>query len=343
MDGVESSQWQRTGGRGAGRGLGWSRMPRAVLDKRLIFVTGKGGVGKTTVSAALGLAAARRGRRTIVCELAGQERVPAAFRGRGVGFSETELRPNLYAISIDPDRSLEEYLRDQIGSRTLYRLLFENRIFQYFAAATPGLRELVTIGKVWELAQPDGLAPEAAPYDLVIVDAPASGHGLGILRTPRTFREVARGGPIRRQAGSIHDFFVDPDLTGVVAVALPEEMPVTETLEFRAQLDAELGMAVDRVVMNGLYPERFGPEEVERLAGAVAAGDGRVSPAGRSALAAALSEQRRARVQREQLDRLTAELERQAATAVVELPFLFEADLDLDAFERLANELEGHL
>src|SRR5918998_790273 len=128
-------------------------MAPSLLDKRLIFVTGKGGVGKTTVSGALGLAAARAGRRTIVCELAGREHVPAVFRRAGVGFTETELRPNLFAISIDPERSLEEYLQDQIGSRTASRLLFENRIFQYFAAAAPGLRELVTIGKVWELAQ----------------------------------------------------------------------------------------------------------------------------------------------------------------------------------------------
>jgi anion-transporting ArsA/GET3 family ATPase len=124
-----------------------------LLDKRLVFVTGKGGVGKTTVAAAIGLAAARRGKRTIVCEVARQERMSRAFRHEGVGWSETELADNLYAISIDPQQSLEEYLEDQIGSRRLAHLLFRNRIFEYFAAAAPGVRELVTIGKVWELAQ----------------------------------------------------------------------------------------------------------------------------------------------------------------------------------------------
>src|SRR5919204_4078145 len=172
-----------------------------ILDKRLVFVTGKGGVGKTTVAAALGLAAARAGKRTIVCEVAHQERMSQAFRREGVGYSETELAERLYAISIDPQRSMEEYLRSQVKPAPLYKLLFDNRFFQYFAAATPGMRELVTIGKIWELAQLERRTAKASPYDLVIVDAPSSGHGIGFLRTPRTFRDTARVGPISRQAG----------------------------------------------------------------------------------------------------------------------------------------------
>ncbi|MGI8440280.1 MAG: ArsA family ATPase, partial [Thermoleophilaceae bacterium] len=219
----------------------------AVLDKRLVFVTGKGGVGKSTVAAALGTAAAARGRRALVCEVAGVERMPGALGHAGVGYRETELKPNLWAISIDPERALEEYLRDQIGSSTLYNVLFENRIVSYLAAATPGLRELLTIGKIWELAQLERRSPADAPYDVVIVDAPATGHGLGLLRTPRTFRDVARVGPIRRQADLIHSFVTNPTRTGVVCVALPEEMPVNETLELRRSLAAEMGMELDAV------------------------------------------------------------------------------------------------
>jgi anion-transporting ArsA/GET3 family ATPase len=307
-----------------------------LLDKRLVFVTGKGGVGKTTVAAALGLVAARAGKRTIVCEVAHQERMSGVFRREGVGYSETRLGRGLYAMSIDPQQSMEEYLRTQIKPSPLYSVLFDNRLFQYFAAATPGMRELVTIGKVWELAQFERRNPEAAPYDLVIVDAPSTGHGLGFLRTPRTFRDAARVGPISRQAGKIDAFITDPASTGVVAVALPEEMPVNETVDFERGLQRELGMELDAVVVNALYPERFDGEEAERIEQAAAA-DG--SPGVEAALKAALFEHRRARTQRAELARLSRELGREPLT----LPFLFEPELDLSSFDELSTKLEAEL
>jgi anion-transporting ArsA/GET3 family ATPase len=307
-----------------------------IFDKRLVFVTGKGGVGKTTVAAALGLAAASAGRRTIVCEVAQQERMSRVFRREGVGYSETLLATDLYAISIDPEHSMEEYLRSQVKPSALYPLLFENRLFQYFAAATPGMRELVTIGKVWELAQFERRNPEAMPYDLVIVDAPSTGHGLGILRTPRTFRDVARVGPIRRQADKIDAFITDPDTTGFVAVALPEEMPVNETVEFERNLREEIGVELDAVVVNALYPERFTDPEAERIEQAAASNG---SPGVEAALKAALFEHHRARTQRAELARLSEEIGHNPIT----LPFLFEPELDLGSFELLSAELEKAL
>jgi anion-transporting ArsA/GET3 family ATPase len=316
----------------AGRFL---QMP-ALIDKRLVFVAGKGGVGRTTVAASLGLAAARRGKRTIVCEVARQERMSRAFKHEGVGFHETELAPNLYGISIDPQESLEEFLADQVGSRRVAGLLFHNRLFEYLAAATPGLRELATIGKVWELAQLERRSRSGSPYDLVIVDLPATGHGLGALRTARTFGDVARVGPVRRRADMIDTFIRDRDRTGVLAVALPEEMPVTETVEFAGALERDMGMAVDLTVMNSMLPERFSGADAEAIA-RVNGGHG-VPPVA-AALRAALSEQRRARAHRAQLRRLRSSVEAQ----VVTLPYLFEPDLGLDEWERLSRELERRL
>lgn len=307
-----------------------------LLDKRLIVVTGKGGVGKSTVSAALGLAAAARGKRTIVCEVSRQERMSRAFRKEGVGFSETELAEDFWAISIDPEDALFEYLEDQIGSKRIAGFLFHNRIFEYLAAAAPGVRELATVGKIWELAQLERRNRRNAPYDLVILDAPATGHGIGMLRTPATFRDIARVGPVARQAGQIDSFIRNPKNTGVLAVALPEEMPVTETIELRGRLFDEIGVDLDAVVVNGLYPERFRGAEVERLEALNGAG----TPAARAALAAALSEHQRAREQRSQLRRLKKELD---GTDVVTLPYLFEPELDLDDFDALAVELERRL
>ena len=306
-----------------------------LLDKRLIFVTGKGGVGKSTVAAAIGLAGARAGKRTIVCEVSQQDRVSRAFKREGVAGEETELAPGLWAISIDPQRALEEYLRVQVGSKRLFNLLFQNRFFQYFAAAAPGAKELVTIGKVWELAQLDRpWTSKQTRYDLVVVDAPASGHGLGILRTPRTFRDIARVGPIRRQADKIDKFIRDPKRTGIVVAALPEEMPVNETLDFEERLAKEMRLGVDLVVVNALYPERFTGPEAERL-GAL---DGKLDPSAHAAVRAALSEHNRARAQRVQLRRLKKQVEN-----VATLPFLFEPELGIDEFERLSRSLERRL
>ena len=305
-----------------------------LLDKRLVVVTGKGGVGRTTVSAALGLAATRAGKRVMVAEVAEQERMSRAFRREGVGYSETELAENFWAMSVDPQHALDEYLGQQVGS-ALSGVLFHNRIFEYFVAAAPGVRELTTIGKVWELAQLERRNQSAAPYDLVILDAPASGHGLAMLRAPRTFGDIARVGPIRRRADLIHEFLRDPQRTGVVSVALPHEMPVNETIEFRDKLREEMGIETDAVVVNQLLPERFSAEECERI-DAVNGDHG--SPEVAAALRAALSEHRRASGQREQLARLE-----RAVGDVVTLPYLWEPELGLDDFQRLADELERAL
>ncbi len=298
-----------------------------LLDKRLVLVTGKGGVGRTTVAAALGLKAAGEGRRAIVCEVAEQERLPTLFGGPQAGHHERELAPGLFCISIDPERAKEEWLRYQLGSAALAGLLGHSRIFQYLTAAAPGLTELVTVGKVWELAQLQRKTAKASPYDLVIVDSPATGHGVAMLRAPRTFSEVSRVGPIHRQAATIHRFLTDPAATGVLTVALPEEMPVTETLELGERLHEEMGMGIDRIVVNQVLPERFTGAEAGRLESV----DGRGSPATR----AALSEYRRARLQRSQLRRLR----RAAAAPVTTLPFLFAKDLGHQQLETLAARL----
>jgi anion-transporting ArsA/GET3 family ATPase len=301
------------------------------LDKRLVFVTGKGGVGKTTVAVALGLRAAAAGKRTIVCEVAAQENASRIFEHARVGFHEVEMEENLWAISIDPDESMREYVLLQLKVRAMRDMLFRSRIFNYLAAATPGLKELVTIGKIWELAQLDRKVKSGSKYDLVIVDAPATGHGIGFLQTPRTFAAIARVGPIHSQAEQLDRLITDHQHTGTAIVALPEEMPVNESAALERDLRAEIGVAVDRVYMNGLYPERFSADEAERLAG-LAEGKG---GADRAAARAALSEHSRARSQRAQLARLRRKVE----APVKSLPFLFEPELDVEAARRLSRKL----
>jgi anion-transporting ArsA/GET3 family ATPase len=304
-----------------------------LLNRRLIFVTGKGGVGKSTVAVALGLLAARRGLRTIVAELASQDRAQRTFGQPGERYAEVELGERLFTISIDPQHAMEEYLRVKTG--VVGHALGSSKLFGTFAMATPGMRELLSMGKVWELAQPQRRTGGAAPYDLVIVDAPATGHGVGLLRTPRTFAEIARVGPIARQGRAIADTIADRGFTGVIAVTTAAEMPVNETLALRDALSDE-DIPLDAVIVNALYPDRFSAKDCVKLRASL---ERSKSSTISSALGAALSERARVQTQQGQLARLREGL----ATDLVALPYLFSEQIGPAELRLLADVLEPGL
>lgn len=292
-----------------------------MLDHALIYVSGKGGAGKTTVAAALGLAAAARGRRVLVCELEGRRQLPRAFGLREEGRDPVRLADDVWFLSIDPQRALEEWLRRQPGGAVIAGVLTRSTAFAHFVAAAPGAKELITLGKVVDLARP--------PHDLVVVDAPATGHALGMLAAPRTLAGVARIGPVGEQARELHGFLSDPLRTRYVGVSLPEEMSAREVLDLERGLRDAVGRAVDLIVVDGCYPDRFTEHEVATLHAAA-----RRYPSA-WAIGAALSERRRAHSHAEQVDWLR----RRADAPVVTLPFLFEPELGPPEFEQLAREL----
>jgi hypothetical protein len=294
-----------------------------MLDRALIYVSGKGGAGKTTVAAALGLAAAARGRRVLVCELEGRRQLPRAFGLREESPDPVRLADDVWFLSIDPQRALEEWLRRQPGGAVVAAVLARSAAFANFVAAAPGAKELITLGKVVDLARP--------PYDLVVVDAPATGHALGMLAAPRTLAGVARVGPVGEQARELHGFLTDPMRTRYVGVSLPEEMSVREVVDLERGLAGAVGRALDLIVVDGCYPDRYTDDEVATLHAAA-----RRYPSA-WAIGAALSESRRAHSHAEQVDWLR----RHADAPVVTLPFLFVAELGLPEYEQLARLLSA--
>jgi anion-transporting ArsA/GET3 family ATPase len=308
-------------------------MGSPLLDKRLIFVTGKGGVGKSTVTLALGLLAAQRGKRVIITELAGNDELQRTFGlPGGRRFVEVRLAENLFTISIEPEAAMEEYLKVKLPGPA-GAALSQSKLFGVFAMATPGMRELLTMGKVWELSQLERHTPDADGYDLVLVDAPASGHGVGILRTPRTFAEIAKVGPVANQGMRVAETIADRDFTGVVAVTTPEEMPVNEIFQVQNEL-AEDGLGLDAVIVNGRLSDSFDGHERDRIAQA-AEQPSDAAPA----LAAALSEHNRRDHQIEQEQRLTAAV----TEPLLNLPYLFVPEIDRYAIAALSTELDRQL
>jgi anion-transporting ArsA/GET3 family ATPase len=299
-----------------------------LLAHSLLLVTGKGGVGKSTVAAAVGLAACRRGLRTIVVEVAARQDVSRVLAPDVAEmYDERAVSHGLHHISIEPQRAMEDYLRERLPLGALAGRLSRSRIFSALTAATPGMRELLTIGKVWELARQEQRTRGAEPYDLVVLDAPATGHGLAMLQAPGTFASVARVGPVARQGRAIASFLGDPRRTAILAVSSAEEMAVSETLQLRSQLRDELGLDLSLVVVNAVVRHRFSGGDERTLQAAPR------SPAQHAAMFMATW----ARHQRAQIARLRRGT---PGIASVTLPFVFGSALDRASLERLSMELE---
>jgi anion-transporting ArsA/GET3 family ATPase len=237
----------------------------SLLDHRLLVVTGKGGVGKSTISAALALLAARRGKRVLVCEVNAQERVAPLLGAPASGCEPHEAVPGVFTINVTPREAMREYGIMVLKFRSIYEAVFENRLVRYFLRAIPSLAELVVLGKILhEVRVEEGGRPR---WDVVVLDAPATGHALQLLRVPATLLDTVPPGPLRRDAQWMQDLLVDPFTTSLSIVTLPEEMPVNEAIELDAAVRGVLGIPRGALVVNAMPEARFTEGERERLAG----------------------------------------------------------------------------
>jgi anion-transporting ArsA/GET3 family ATPase len=315
-----------------------------VLDRaRLVVVTGKGGTGKTTVAAGLAVAAAGRGRRVLVAEVEGRQGLAGLFGRPELEHREVRVGDGVHALAVDPDESLREYLA-RYGFAPLARLLTWSHLNRFITAAAPGLGDVLLVGKVWEAATREA-RPGSAAYDLVVLDAPPTGRVVPFLRAPETVAELARVGPIRSQADRVRALLDDPGLTAVVLTCLPEELPVTETLEGVAAL-RRAGLPVAGVVANRVTGDRLGgragrlaalARDPAPLAAAAAAAAAELDGVALATLVGeARDRQRQVTRERRLLKELRGGLD---GLPLVELPFLAGGVAGPDEVRALAGQL----
>jgi anion-transporting ArsA/GET3 family ATPase len=310
-----------------------------LLDRRLIFVTGKGGVGKTTVASSLALLAAGRGKKTLVCEVDAKGNLADFYETAPVGFDEREVMPDLWAMSMDTEASLRQYISQQLKIPLVARVGPLARMFDFVASAAPGVKEIVTVGKLcWEVRE--------RHYDTVVVDASASGHIVSQLAAPQAINQLVQVGLVRQQTGWMLDILGDPARTGAVVVATPAEMPVTETLELTERIAEETSVDLAGVVVNRVLPELFGRgeeevfEQLEQPEAELALDKALGSPA-RPLLEAARLTVTSRRSRTEHLERLRAGVA--PAVPLLYVPYLFFRSHGLRATRQVADALGAEL
>jgi anion-transporting ArsA/GET3 family ATPase len=307
----------------------------SLLERRLVVLTGKGGVGKSTVGMALALAATRRKKRVLLLEIDAPFEAAARLSSPARG-GATEILPGLSTSNLHPPAVLEEYVRKMVKLEIFSRRILESPIYKRFVAAAPGLKELITLGKVMVLEDAREGLSKRYRYDLVILDAPATGHGLSLLSVPGAALDAVPVGPIGGHARRIVELLQDRTRTGIILVAIPEEMAVVEATELHAALRAS-GFPLSAVVLNACQERRFTDKEEAEVLRLGPGSPGRLE--GTLSLEGALIAARR-HILRRRLTRVHEARLKRMGLPLVKLPFLSEA-LDTDALRRLAQRLEA--
>jgi energy-coupling factor transporter ATP-binding protein EcfA2 len=317
---------------GAARHKG--RILGSLFDKRFVIVAGKGGVGKSTMSAALALVAARAGKRVLIAELGSKERA-ARLLGHDddVGYSVTKVLENIEVINVQPAPAMHEYGLMKLKFEKVYAAVFENPVMRSLTRMIPGMNELVLIGKAWHLEREKN--DDGTPrWDTIIVDAPATGHGISLLVLPHVVSEVVKRGPLADETREIRDMLIDPERTIMNIVTLPEEMPVSETLHLEARMGDTLQIQPGYIFINGVWPlpvPDLSMDALKQLG---------TQPGLESAADAALKTNRfmtrRAVVQQAQIARLKGA----SQLPKIQIPYQFTEGFGFDAVDAISRHVE---
>jgi anion-transporting ATPase len=307
-------------------------LERFCATSRVVIVAGKGGVGKTTVTAALATAAARTGMSVLIVEVEGKSGLASCFGQSPLTYEEAELRPGLRARTLTPDDALLEYLDDH-GMRRISRRLSRSGALDVIATAVPGMRDILVLGKVKQLER-------AGVADLIVLDAPAAGHAVTFLLSARGLVDAVKVGPVHKQAADVVELLNDPARCQVVLVTLPEETPVNELVDTAYAIEDRAGVALGPIVVNGcIAPIPGGALDGRGLAGvrADAAVAGLDVPDGELGALAAAAEFRESLQSRQ--GEQCARLHERLPLPQIRLPFLFTADVGPAEIELLADAL----
>lgn len=311
-----------------------------LLDHRVVFLSGKGGVGKSTVGAALALSASRRGKRVLLVEIEAPIDVGRILGQATTSDRETEVRPNLFTVNLARRGVMDEYVRLTVRIDLLARKILESPVYHRFFAAAPGLPELMLLGKILILEEAKDRWSRRPRYDLIVVDAPATGHGLAFLKVPFAASAAIPVGPVGHNARRVIALLRDAKRTALGIVAIPEEMAVVEAIEFHRMITQEVGLKPSAVFLNACHEPRFtGAQEAEVLRLAKSTTDARLARGVR--LSEAVIAARR-HIRRRKLTRFyEARLRKAITVPTVRLPFLFDEELDSASLETLADRLEA--
>jgi anion-transporting ArsA/GET3 family ATPase len=308
----------------------------AFFDTRFIINTGKGGVGKTTVSAAMACAYAAMGKRVLLMQLNATDRVGRLFGVQSIGPEIASVAPNICAVNTTPGDSLREYALMILKVRAIYRAVFENRVVSKLLRVMPGLPELTMLGKAYYHERE--IENGKPRWDVVIIDAPATGHGMFLLQIPQVVSSALNSGRMADESRRMVDLLEDSERACVNLITLPEEMPVNETIELQNQLQAEFDIRVGAVIANGVLPRQLGEEDEEAVRRLLAAHQTEADDLG-SLLSAALFRAGRCDLQ----ERYLRKLHREMDAPIVELPFYFDPVLDRAVLDRMAEALTAGL